>query len=110
MNEREIAAILFGAAQDQAQRHGLKLGGGADDEIRRRAKNGAELVLQSIGQAGASEASVVAAASTSFRRLVDAMAAARSQIPGYADQRGDVIGEETLGRALGSLCPIWPIC
>jgi hypothetical protein len=102
MDAKETARRLFEAAVKRASKQGVRLGQGADAEIQRFARNAAELLFN--------EPDRFDEARVSFERLVDAMVVAAQELPGYAKAHPGVIGEETLGRAMSKLCPLFPIC
>lgn len=106
-DEAAAARRLLAAAQARAASLGLRLGEGATYHIRDRA------VAAATGLARPTEdpADAEARATAAFEDLVDAMAAARAEIPGYAEGHPGVIGEDTFWHVLASaFCPRFPIC
>lgn len=101
-----IEANLHLAAR-LAAAHGARLGQGADAFIESRVRAVAEDYARVPPD---QQAKMLADLDMAMRKLIDAMAASVDRIPGYRAANPGVIGEQTLGLAMNSLCPIWPFC
>lgn len=111
MDQNELSGRLFAAAVGRAASRGLRLGPGADSDIRGFAASGATLVMARVAAEGEPRApALIAEAHSAFETLVDTMAAAAAEIPNYQEFQRGVIGEQTLAIALSRLCPLFPIC
>lgn len=109
MDRVELAKLLVNAAENRARMHGVRLGEGADVDIRGFAQAGAQ---QLIAERPALEKydPIISSAAAAFERLIDDMMLAALEIPGYRERHPGIIGEDTLRRALSRLCPLFPIC
>jgi hypothetical protein len=105
IEERLDGQRLFTSASRRAESQGYHFGPGADQFFRQTSDEAATKIVS----AGGTE-DLIKAGEVAFDRLVDEMIAASRSIPGYAARHPDVIGEETLAKALSRLCPLWPIC
>lgn len=108
MERDQVATALFAAAERRALAHGVRLGQGADHDIRSFAHKGADRIFSQYGPTP--PAAAISEAEQAFAKLVDEMLSAASEIPGYRAKHPALIGEETLARALARLCPLFPIC
>jgi hypothetical protein len=107
MSESEIADRIFSAAQAYAASKGVALGEGADHEFQLKARQAA----QSISAVPPDIQDVrVDEAIRNFLHVIDHMVVGANSIEGYRAERGNVIGERTLGFALRRVCPLWPFC
>ncbi len=106
----DLANALFRAAERAAATHGVRLGHGADGDIRRFAQTAADRLLADGGGRVSLTDRAASDATAAFTRLVEEMVLASSQIPNYRERHPGIIGEETLARALARLCPLYPIC
>jgi hypothetical protein len=101
----DMGRQLFRAALEYAERRGYVIGDGATGDIENFAiKAALDIEQRKLGENGMSEAE------RAFEKLIDNMIEEARQIPGYAIQRPNIIGEQTLARALNRLCPLWPFC
>ena len=107
MNRDDLTKNLIAAAEQRASTHGMRLGPGADNDIRRFATTGAS---QMFAAHTPPEPQKIEEAKAAFERLIDEMVLAASEIPGYRAAQPGIIGEQTLARALSRLCPLFPIC
>lgn len=103
MDRDHLERALWAAAERRAAMHGVRLGQGADNDIRQFARTGADRIVGSDGEA-------VKASEAAFEKLIDEMVSVASEIPGYREAHPDTIGEDTLRWALSRLCPLFPIC
>jgi len=110
MNRNHLVSVFVTAAERRAHMHGVRLGPGADGDIRQFARAAAERITDEHRRLQGFNDPVVTAAATAFEQLIDEMVLAATEIPGYQDDHSDVIGEDTLRRALSRLCPLFPIC
>jgi hypothetical protein len=111
----ELADQLFRAAETRAMQHGLRLGPGADSDLRAMADRAADTILTAAvtKPSDLREHYVRGAARVATEAMmtfVDEMTSARFRITGYAEANPNVIGEETFQSARNVLCPLWPIC
>jgi F0F1-type ATP synthase membrane subunit b/b' len=111
----ELADQLFNAAAARAKQHGLRIGSGAESDLRAMAANAADTILTAAKNKPSDlrEQYVKGAARVATEAMVtfvDEMTSARFRIAGYAEANQNVIGEETFRAARNVLCPIWPIC
>lgn len=107
MDAATIELRLFAAAEASAKRQGMRLGHGADTDIRRYAKQAAD---QIAALSATDQQLKLAEGERAFVRLVEGMVEAAVEIPGYRESYPDIIGEQTLAAAMAKLCPLWPIC
>ncbi len=99
--------LILDAAKTYASGKGCRFGSGADGFMQQHAVNaGAEIDQLPTDAQGAK----LNEAKDNFAKLIDEMIKAAKTIPGYQNTHPDSIGEETLSKALGILCPIWPFC
>jgi len=107
----DIAEAFFDTAVRRANEHGMRLGQGADYDIRRLAMEAA-VRIRLHADTGAAEqlAQELESGFVAFQRLIDEMVSAASNILDYRQTHPGVIGEETLNLALLRLCPLFPIC
>ena len=109
MNRDDLARTLWAVAERRAKMHGVQLGQGADADIRQFARTGSDRILNAHPEAALND-KVVEDAEAAFEKLIDEMVSAASEIAGYREAYPDIIGEQTLARALSRLCPLFPIC
>jgi len=109
MNRDDLAKALFAIAEQRAKTHGMQLGHGADGDIRRFAETGADRILAQVPDVTALDPTVVNA-QMAFEKLIDEMVRAATEVDGYSAANPNIIGEQTLARALSKLCPLFPIC
>jgi len=109
LNRDELAGVLWAAAERCTKRHGMQLGPGADADIRRFARTGADRILDAHPQAALDD-EIIKDAEAAFEKLIDEMVVSASEIAGYRQANPNTIGERTLSRALSRLCPLFPIC
>lgn len=101
----DMGQELYKIALNYAQSRGYHFGAGADVFIKDHAmKAGLEIEQQEFSKA------LVSKAERAFVKLIDEMIDATREIPNYAVEHPNAIGEQTLGRALNRLCPLWPFC
>lgn len=99
--------LILDAAKAYASGRGYSFGSGADGYLQQHAINaGAEIDQLPTNAQGAK----LNEAKDNFAKLIDEMVVAAKTIPGYQNTHPDSIGEDTLAKALGILCPIWPFC
>lgn len=102
MDEKGIARQMYDVAEQRARSYGLRLGDGADSDIRHLCQKAAIRLEK--------EPARLDEARAAFERLIDEMVVASKEIPGYREANPGVIGEKTLAWARGRLCPLYPIC
>jgi hypothetical protein len=95
---RNTGTTIYERAVEYAQKRGYRFGDGADAMIRSHAMQAGEQIAR------------MSEASRAFEKLIDAMIEAANEIPGYKLDRPHIIGEQTYGKALGKICPLWPFC
>jgi hypothetical protein len=109
VTQDELAEILYLTAERAATRNSVRFGDGAGNDIRRFATQGAQRLLTLNAKLSPRDNHFVQAIDA-FERLVAEMIVASSAIPGYKAAYPGVIGERTLGQAMSTLCPLFPIC
>jgi hypothetical protein len=109
MNRDDLTKELIGVAELTASGHGMHLGPGADADIRRFATVAATEMFD-LHKGAEPPIELTDRAKAGFKRLVDEMVLAASEIPGYQAAYPGIIGEQTLSLALSRLCPLFPIC
>lgn len=109
MNHDELARVFLDAAIGRARSGGVRLGDGADHDMRRYAERGASEILQRFPAVELTDP-IVQETREAFHRVVDEMIRGSAEIPGYAARQPGVIGELTLQFALDKLCPLFPFC
>ncbi len=107
LDKAQFIEVNLRLAASLAADHGARLGQGADGFIESRVRAAAE---EYAGAQPDRQAKMLADIDIAIRKLIDAMAASVDTIPGYRIANPGVFGEQTLGAALKSLCPIWPFC
>jgi hypothetical protein len=103
MAAQDIETLLLDALQDSVTRNGVRLGPGADIDIR-AALSRAAAEIDSLPTA--QQAQKIADVKVATDRLIDEMVR-QGRLIGSAP---GVIGEETLRLSLLKLCPLWPFC
>jgi hypothetical protein len=103
----EIVTQLQAHVNGAVAARGLRLGEGAVFDVGR-------LIDRAAAEIAAFAPDVqsrrLGEAHAAFATLIEKMAEAREVIPGYKQQRGDVIGEDTFKWARDRICPLWPVC
>jgi hypothetical protein len=99
MTEDIIIEKLNSAIERRLKHHSVELGDGADTDIKTLVAEAAKALIQDTSRIPEGE--------ISFERLIDEMVVSSRQLPGYPP---GIIGEQTLAKALGRLCPLFPIC
>lgn len=110
MDGQQIAKRLFDAAVERARNQKVRLGNGADNDIRALSRKAASEIIRHSEATNSSIEAMVRSSERIFENLIDEMLFSRSKIPGYQNSYPGVIGEQTLALALRELCPMWPIC
>jgi hypothetical protein len=104
MDQEELAAAILKHADAYAADRGRRFGDDAYHDIQRFARRAATDIAQLPVAVQPGQLKLV---NLSFERLIDEMIGAAQDIKGYDSTR---IGEQTLGRALAKLCPLYPFC
>lgn len=107
LDKEQFIEVNLRLAANLAAGYGARLGQGADGFIESRVRAAAEEYVKAQPD---QQAKMLADIAIAIRKLIDEMAASVDRIPGYRIANPGVIGEQTLGAALKSLCPIWPFC
>ena len=106
-SQRTHADAILDSAKAYASGKGYRFGAGADDYMRQHAINAGS---QIDALPKSKQAAKLKEAHGNFTNLIDEMIEAAKTIPGYEDFHPGSIGEDTLSKALGVICPLWPFC
>jgi hypothetical protein len=101
------ANIILDSVTAYARGKGYQFGSGADAYMRAHATNAA---MQIDALPKSKQTQKLKKTEDSFNTLVDEMINEAHTIPGYEKANPGIIGEDTLKRALLTLCPLWPFC
>lgn len=104
MDAAAIRHRLTKTISEYVDRHGVRLGDGADADFNGMVAKAADEIA---GMSAALQQTKISEAERAFETLIDEMIAEGSRIPGY---QAGIIGEKTLEAAKRKLCPLWPIC
>lgn len=112
MNLENLGVRFYLNSLVYAKGRGYILGDDSNYFIEERCFRAAEDILNQNfnGDIQGNTIKLIKKADRAFEAFIDEMIFAAETIPNYLKNGGPRLGEQTLGEAQISLCPLWPIC